>query len=145
MKSFASALAVISVFLSSALATPIEATTEAAEAVSVSVSYDTVYDVGTQSIDTVSCSNLNYATFADIPGFPNIGGAPTVSGYGSPNCGQCYQLTYGTTSIYVTAIDAAPGGFNIAQAAMNSLTGGQAVQLGRVTATYTEVDSSLCA
>ncbi|PYI35240.1 Cerato-platanin-domain-containing protein [Aspergillus indologenus CBS 114.80] len=145
MKSFASALAVLSVFYTSTLASPVETTTEAAEAVSVSVSYDTVFDTGSQSIDTVSCSNLNYATFADIPGFPNIGGAPTVSGWGSPNCGKCYQLTYGTTSIYVTAIDAAPGGFNIAEAAMNSLTNNQAVALGRVTATYTEVDSSFCA
>ncbi|RAL17782.1 allergenic cerato-platanin Asp F13 [Aspergillus homomorphus CBS 101889] len=145
MKSFTSALSVLSLLCSSALATPVEANTEATEAVSVSVSYDPVFDVGSQSINTVSCSNLNYATFANIPGFPNIGGAPTVSGWGSPNCGKCYQLTYGSTSIYVTAIDAAPGGFNLAQAAMDKLTGNRAVQLGRITATYTEVASSFCA
>ena len=42
------------------------------------------------------------------------------------------------------AIDHAEEGFNIAQAAMDTLTGGQAVQLGRVDADWVEVDKSVC-
>ncbi len=44
----------------------------------------------------------------------------------------------------VLAIDHAAEGFNIAQEAMDQLTGGQAVQLGRVDAGYTQVDASAC-
>ncbi|GES57155.1 allergenic cerato-platanin Asp F13 [Aspergillus terreus] len=117
---------------------------------SVSVSYDERYDVSGSSMNTVSCSDganglvTKYPTFGSVPNFPHIGGSPTIAGWNSANCGKCYQLTYGSKSIYVTAIDAAPGGFNIALSAMNDLTGGQAVNLGRVQATYQEVAKSNC-
>ena len=42
------------------------------------------------------------------------------------------------------AIDHAGTGFNIATEVMNTLTGGQAVQLGRVEADYQKVDVSAC-
>ncbi|PWY74384.1 Cerato-platanin-domain-containing protein [Aspergillus heteromorphus CBS 117.55] len=147
MKSFASALPLLAL-LSSALAAPVDA---AADATSVSVSYDTAYDVSTTSLDTVSCSDGTYGlvskwpTFGSIPSFPYIGGSPTIAGWDDPNCGKCYELDYAGNVIYITAIDAAPGGFNIGLTAMNALTGGEAEDLGRVTATYTLVDSSLCA
>lgn len=44
----------------------------------------------------------------------------------------------------VLAMDSAVEGFNIAQEAMDELTGGQAVALGRVDAGYTQVDASVC-
>lgn len=121
----------------------------------VSVSYDTKYDVGTSSLDTVACSNgINgletdgYTTFSSLPTFPLIGGAPTIAGWNSPNCGQCYQLSFSSgkisASINVLAIDSAPGGFNIGLQAMNDLTDNQATQLGRVTATYIPVANTEC-
>ncbi|KAF9893666.1 hypothetical protein FE257_009834 [Aspergillus nanangensis] len=140
MKFIAPTVAVLSAFLSSAVA--------------VSVSYDPKYDVAGSSLNTVACSDginglvTKYPTFGQIPSFARIGGAPTIAGWNSANCGKCYQLHFksGTIdkSIYMTAIDAAPGGFNIALAAMNELTDGHAVELGRVEATYTEVALSNC-
>jgi len=53
-------------------------------------------------------------------------------------------LTYNGHTIYVLAIDHAQTGFNIAQGAMDALTNGQAVQLGRVDAQTSEVDPTLC-
>ena len=64
--------------------------------------------------------------------------------WNSPQCGTCWQLTYNNTSINVLAIDHVAAGFNIAEAALNSLTNGQAVQLGRVDADAVQVDVSLC-
>ncbi|KAF3394122.1 Allergen Asp f 15 [Penicillium rolfsii] len=123
-----------------------------AETVSVSVSYDTVYDVAGSSTNTVACGsvlNQKYPTFGSLPGFPHIGGAPTISGNGSPNCGKCYQLHFSGNgvdkNITVLGIDTGTSGFNIGLRAMNDLTDGQAEQLGRVSATQTEVDISQCA
>lgn len=127
------------------------------ETLQTTVSYDPKYDVGTTSLNTVACSDgtnglehQGFTTFGSVPGFPNIGGSPTIAGWNSPNCGQCYELQYqpatggAPKSIYVTAMDAAPGGFNIALQAMNLLTDGQAQQLGRVDVTYSEADRTLC-
>lgn len=127
----------------------------AAVPVSVSVSYDRKYDVKGSSLNTVACSNgpnglitAGYSTFGSLPHFPLIGGSPTIPHWDSPNCGKCYQLHYKAgkidKTINVLAIDAAPGGFNLGLEAMNRLTDNQAVQLGRVTATYTPVADSLC-
>lgn len=126
-----------------------------AAAIPVSVSYDPKYGVKGSSLNTVACSNgqnglitKGYSTFGSLPTFPFIGGSPTIPGWNSPNCGKCYQLRYhdGTVSrtIHVLAIDAAPGGFNISPRAMNQLTGGHAVDLGRVKATYMQVAESMC-
>ncbi|KAJ5912196.1 Heat-stable 19 kDa antigen [Penicillium subrubescens] len=148
MKSFIAISSAILASLNLAAAVP----APAAEAVSVSVSYDPVYDVAGSSTNTVACGsvlNQKYPTFGSLPGFPHIGGALAVSGTGSPNCGKCYQLHFSGNgvdkTITVLGIDTAPGGFNIGLRAMNDLTNGQAEQLGRVQATYTEVDISQCA
>ncbi|KAE8145986.1 Cerato-platanin-domain-containing protein [Aspergillus avenaceus] len=154
MKLFTTTLSLITLF-SSSLAAPVDQAADATAAATISVSYDQKYDVAGSSLTTVSCSdgvygliNQGFSTFGSLPSFPNIGGAPTVAGWNSPNCGKCYQLHYQAgnvdKSIYVTAIDAAPGGFNLGLQAMNSLTNGLAEQLGRVQATYTEVDRSNC-
>ncbi|KAJ5112727.1 Cerato-platanin-domain-containing protein [Penicillium argentinense] len=129
-----------------------EAAVEAAAAgTSVSVSYDPKFDVKGSSLNTVACSDganglvtKGYSTFGSLPSFPRIGGAPTIAGWNSANCGKCYSLSYKGKSIKVLAIDAAPGGFNIGVEAMNLLTNNQAVQLGRVTATYTPLAASAC-
>lgn len=44
----------------------------------------------------------------------------------------------------MTAVDVAKGGFVLGLKAMNQLTNGLAEQLGRVHATYVEVDRSAC-
>lgn len=150
MRSFIALSSAILASLNLAAAVP--APTAATEAISVSVSWDSVYDVSGSSLNTVACGSVlstKYPTFGTLPGFPHIGGALTIAGSGSPSCGKCYQLHYTGNgideTITVLGIDTAPNGFNIGLQAMNDLTNGQAEALGRVQATYTEVDASLCA
>ncbi|KAI0839610.1 SnodProt1 [Hypoxylon sp. FL0890] len=117
----------------------------------VSVSYDTGYDDGSRSLTAVACSDgqnglitrYGWQTQGQIPA-TYIGAADTIAGWNSPNCGTCYQLTYNGKSINVYAIDHTANGFNIALDAMNALTNGQAVALGRVEATSQQVDVSAC-
>ncbi|TVY32088.1 Protein SnodProt1 [Lachnellula subtilissima] len=122
-----------------------------ATASAITVSYDTGYDDGSRSLTAVSCSDgsnglitKGYSTQSSLPTFPLIGGASTIAGWNDANCGTCYTLTYNGVSINVLAIDHAAEGFNIAQAALDQLTGGQAVALGRVDADWTQVDVSAC-
>ena len=75
---------------------------------------------------------------------PRIGGAAAVAGWNSAQCGTCWQLTYNGKSINVLAVDHTDAGFNIAKAAMNTLTGGHAEEFGRVDATATQVSASAC-
>ncbi|KAJ5907371.1 Cerato-platanin-domain-containing protein [Penicillium taxi] len=106
-------------------------------ATSVSVSYDQKYDVSGTSLSTVACSDgsnglltAGYSTFGSLPKFPLIGGAPTIAGWNSENCGACYELAYQTdkidNTIYILAIDSASAGFNIGLEALNKLTNNQA-------------------
>ncbi|KAH8592095.1 allergen Asp F13 [Bisporella sp. PMI_857] len=112
----------------------------------VSVSYDENYDNPSLPIDNIACSNAfpGLTTIGQIPAFANLGGAPTISGYGSPACGQCYELNYQGTTVNVLGIDTGARGFNIALGAMNRLTNNQGIALGRVNAVYTQVDVSAC-
>ncbi|KAL1621313.1 hypothetical protein SLS56_009253 [Neofusicoccum ribis] len=117
-----------------------------------SVSYDTGYDDASRSLTAVSCSDgvnglitkYGWQTQGAVSKFPYIGGSDTIAGWGSANCGKCYSLTYNGKTINVLAIDHAGSGFNIAQAAMNDLTNGQAAALGRIDATTAEVPLSNC-
>lgn len=59
-------------------------------------------------------------------------------------CGSCWTLTYNGNSINVLAIDHTDTGFNLALEAMNGLTNNQAEALGRIDATATQVDASVC-
>ncbi|KAI0657231.1 immunomodulatory protein [Cubamyces menziesii] len=120
-------------------------------ALGVTVSYDQTYDSSSGSLATVACSDgsnglltKGYSTFGSLPHFPNIGGAAAIAGWNSDQCGTCWQLTYNGKSINVLAIDHAESGFNIALGAMNTLTNGQAVQLGRIDATVKQVAASQC-
>jgi hypothetical protein len=117
----------------------------------ITVSYDNGYDDGSRSLSTVSCSDgsnglltKGYTTQSSLPSFPLIGGAFAIAGWNSANCGTCWSLTYNGNTINVLAIDYAAEGFNIAQEALDQLTDGQAVALGRVDAQYAQVDASIC-
>ncbi|KAH7362183.1 eliciting plant response-like protein [Plectosphaerella cucumerina] len=123
-----------------------------AVASAASVSYDTGYDDGSRSLTSVSCSDgtnglitrYGWQTQGQVKNFPYIGGADAIAGWGSDQCGTCWQLTYNGKSINILAIDHAGSGFNIALDAMNALTNGQAVSLGRVDAQATQVAISAC-
>jgi len=122
-----------------------------ASASAITVSYDTGYDDASRSLSEVSCSDganglltKGYTTQGSLPSFPNIGGASTIAGWNSASCGSCYALTYNGVTINVLAIDVASEGFNIAEEALNTLTGGQAVALGRIDADWAQVDASVC-
>ncbi|KAK5688390.1 hypothetical protein LTS10_000368 [Elasticomyces elasticus] len=121
-------------------------------AAATSVSYDPGYDEKARSMNVVSCSDgINglitkhgWLTQGDVPHFPYIGGSDTVAGWNSASCGDCFAVTYNGRTIHMLAIDHTLTGLNMAEAAMNDLTGGQAVFLGRVEATVVKVDAGLC-
>ncbi|KAI0701444.1 SnodProt1 [Cerioporus squamosus] len=120
-------------------------------ALAVTVSYDETYDNPSGSMSDVACSDgpnglipKGFPNFGSLPIFPNIGGAAAIAGFDSPQCGSCWQLTYNGKSINILAIDHADDGFNIALEAMNTLTDGQAVFLGRIDASVQQVDASVC-
>ncbi|TCD65523.1 hypothetical protein EIP91_002531 [Steccherinum ochraceum] len=116
------------------------------------VSYDTTYDNAQGSLLTTSCSDGSHGlaqpfpTFGSLPDFPYIGGASVVAGWNDANCGSCWQITYSGTgkSINILVVDHAADGFNLSQEAMDVLTDGQSVQLGRVDAQVTQIDVSQC-
>lgn len=118
----------------------------------ISVSYDTGYDNAGRSLTSVACSDgtnglitkYGWQSQGNVAGFPRIGGYVGVGGWNSPQCGTCYGVTYNGKTIYVLAVDHTGNGFNIALAAMNDLTNGQAVQLGRIEAQYAQVATSNC-
>ena len=134
------------------------ALTTCAVATTYTLSYDPVYDQGSTSLNAVACSDGSngmlshgYTTFGSIPTFPYIGGAPQITGWNSAYCGTCWVITYttssGSISKFITAIDVgdeARNGFNLSLEAMNALTGGQAVALGRVNVTANQVDPRAC-
>ncbi|KAI9069530.1 Cerato-platanin [Trametes sanguinea] len=117
-------------------------------ACATTVSYDETYDNPNGDIDAGACFERNglhpLKTYGSLPIFPNIGGAAAIAGYNSPNCFTCWELTYQGESINILAIDHAEDGFNISLEALNTLTHGQGVTLGRVNATATQVDEAQC-
>ncbi|KAB2107475.1 hypothetical protein AG0111_0g4165 [Alternaria gaisen] len=118
----------------------------------ITVSYDTGYDDGSRSLTALACSDganglitkYNWQTQANVAGFPRIGGYMGVAGWNSPQCGTCYGVTYNGKTVYVLAVDHAAQGFNLAKAAMDELTNGQAAALGRIDAQYAQVATSNC-
>ena len=119
------------------------------------VRYDPAYDDAGASLANVACSDgdyglltRGYSTYGSLPNFPHIGAMAGVY-HASPQCGTCWQLSwtdeFGTTrSIAVTAIDQAGDGFNIAQSALDELTGNRATEKGSVDASVTQLDASAC-
>ncbi|CEI70543.1 hypothetical protein FVEN_g960 [Fusarium venenatum] len=118
----------------------------------VTVSYDPGYGEAGRAMTSVACSDgsnglitrYKWQTQGQIPKFPYIGGAQAIAGWNSKSCGTCWKLTYKGKSINVLAIDHTDAGFNISPAAMNALTNNQAVKLGRVDATATQVAVTNC-
>ncbi|KAF2025384.1 heat-stable 19 kDa antigen precursor [Setomelanomma holmii] len=118
----------------------------------ISVSYDPGYDDASRSLTAVSCSDganglitkYGWQTQGAVAKFPYIGGYQGVEGWNSAQCGTCYGITYNGKTIYVLAIDHTANGFNLATPAMDDLTNGQAVALGRIDAQYAQVDVSNC-
>lgn len=117
----------------------------------VDVRYDTTYDNPQASLSTVACSDganglltKGYTTFGSLPSYPNITSAQAIAGWDSPACGSCWQITYGSVSVNVIAIDHAADGFVFSLEAMNTLTGGNAVQFGIVDAQATQIDPQNC-
>ncbi|TRM67687.1 Cerato-platanin [Schizophyllum amplum] len=119
------------------------------------VRYDPVYDNASQSLTTVSCSDgeyglitRGYSTFGSLPEFPHIGAVEGAS-HGTATCGTCYKVSwtdeFGTTrSIHVLAVDYATSGFNIAETALDELTGGRAAEKGTIDATTKQVNVKHC-
>ena len=121
----------------------------AGSAFAARATYDNTYDNPAGSMWGVACSNgknglaEKYPTFGDIPSFPNVGGVPGVT-WNSTKCGSCWRLQYQGVNVYVTAIDYAGSTFNIAQAALDTLTDGHAVEWGSVEIDAKEVELWKC-
>lgn len=141
--------------LTSAAALPADSASEVVTNSPVSVSIDTKLDNGAASLKTVACSDgdnglitQGFSTLKSLPKYPFVATAPTVKGWNSPKCGQCYQLHYHNgkvdKTINVLAVDAGPAGFGLSSKAMDILTNGQGEQKGRVQATFSEIDQSKC-
>ncbi|KAL0947636.1 hypothetical protein HGRIS_013724 [Hohenbuehelia grisea] len=122
----------------------------------VSVAFDPVYGTSSNSLAIVACSDgqnglltQGFKTFGSLPTFPNIGGAPAVTGWNDADCGSCWEITFTNTkgvkkSLNITAVDVGGAGFVLSQQALDTLTGGQAVALGRVNATSRQVPDAGC-
>lgn len=120
-------------------------------ATTLTVSFDTAYDNPGFDMNTSACSDGEnglvtdgYKTAGQLPSYPNIGGAFSIAGWNSPNCGKCYSLEYEGVTIYVTAMDTGSDGFNLSKQAMNTLTNGRAESAGRIVANFAEAPASKC-
>lgn len=116
------------------------------------VSYDTGYDDGSRSLKQISCSDgdnglisrYHWQTQQDIPRFPYIGGAQAIAGWNSPSCGTCWTIEYQGRKVTILAVDHADDGFNIGLHALNELTGGRGVEVGRIDAVAVQVEGKEC-
>jgi len=112
--------------------------------------FDTTFDNPTGSLNNVACSNgvnglvSRFPTFNTIPNYPYIGGAFDVA-WNSPNCGGCWSIANPANgaTIYMTAVDTAGAGFNMATTAFKALNGGQIGQ-GVLDVVATKVAPSFC-
>ncbi|KLO15153.1 Cerato-platanin [Schizopora paradoxa] len=111
------------------------------------VTFDTFYDMTLGFLGDTACAiliqKLGVSAFDQLPNFPFIGGAPAIQAENSTFCGTCWELAF-VDSIFVSAMDQGPGEFRISLEAMNALTDNQAVSLGKVVATATQVGVSAC-
>ncbi|KAH6919110.1 Cerato-platanin [Coprinopsis sp. MPI-PUGE-AT-0042] len=124
--------------------------------ITLTASYDPTYGIAGQSLGSTACSDgpnglitKGFTTFGSLPSFPQIGGAFAIGGWGSVFCGTCWQLAYKnnattTTTINVLAVDVAVRSFNLSPAALNTLTNGRAVELGRVNVVARQIATSAC-
>lgn len=128
-------------------------------AVAETLQYDPAYDMGSASLNTVACSDganglitRGYGTtLGSLHNFPNIGAFHQVEGWNSTACGTCWQVTYYdnkanfSETLNILAVDhAGEGLINVSEEAMNTLTRGNAVALGAVTAYIVQQPGSAC-
>lgn len=71
----------------------VAAAVSAVSAQSSTAGYDQKYDDGSFPSFNLACSDgangmitKGYSTIGAIPSFPNVGGAPVIPGWNSPNC-----------------------------------------------------------
>ncbi|KAK3359415.1 Cerato-platanin [Lasiosphaeria hispida] len=116
------------------------------------VTYDIGYDDSSRTMEFVACSDgvngligkYGWSKQGEVTRFPYIGGAEAVEDWNSDNCGTCWSATYNDKTIYVLAIDHTENGLNLGLEAMEDLTDGNAVHLGRVQADVYQVPISNC-
>jgi hypothetical protein len=142
--------ALLSTVLALSTAALPKTTTASVNGTTTLITFDTAYDDPSLSLSSVSCSNgehglvtKGYASVSQLP-TALVGGAPTIKGWNSENCGACYALTYKNATAYVLAIDAAINQFNVAEKALDQLTGGHAADFGSVEGTYELVEGGKC-
>ncbi|KAI5778845.1 rasp f 13 [Geopyxis carbonaria] len=122
----------------------------AAQGLSTTFAWDPVYGAASQPLTSFACSDganglaAKYPTLGDIPSFPNVAAVFTISGWNDVDCGKCYKTYFEGQTVYVTGVDVSTSGFVMSQAALDTLTGGRAVEAGRVTGQYVEVAKSFC-
>jgi hypothetical protein len=91
------------------------------------VTFDPIYDSPFFNTNGVACDTLSgkYPQLKDFPIFPFLGGSFDAA-RDTPTCGKCWKLSSKKSgeSIYITAIDKAGVGFNIAKTAFIELNGG---------------------
>ena len=148
---FASTIIALAALFSVAVASP---TSRASPTTVEPVRPNNFYDNIDQSLSNVACSDgvnglltKGYTTFGSLPTFPNIGGVYAVKNWNSVECGSCWRLKWEGTgvTIHVTAIDSFYSGFDISEAAVNTLTNGNARVLFRdLDVDSQQVDPSLC-
>lgn len=125
-------------------------------AASGTAAYDTTYDTGSLSTLSTACSDginglstKGYSTLGSLPGFPRVGASAEVAGWNSGNCGKCYTVTWqpdgaAARSINVIAVDHAGEGWVLSRGALDQLTGGLAVMVGRFPVTWAPTAQSSC-
>lgn len=120
-------------------------------AASGTAAYDTTYDTASLSTLSIACSDglngLNtkgYPTLGALPRFPNVGASSEVASWNSPNCGKCYAITWQSNTINVIAVDHAVEGWVLSRAALDKLTNGNAVMVGRFPVTWAPTAQSNC-
>ena len=148
---FASTIIALAALFSVAVASP---TSRASPTTVEPVRPNNFYDNKYQSLSNVACSDgvnglvtRGFTTFDSLPTFPNIGGVFAVEHWNSTECGSCWALTWEGTgvTIHATAIDTVYSGFDISDAAVNTLTGGNAgPSFSEVDVDATQVDPSYC-
>lgn len=116
-----------------------------------SAGYDLVYDNPETSTLSLACSDgvnglytKGHLKLSDLPRFPRVAAAETVTGWNSPKCGACYNLTWEGVSVSVVVVDHTDSGFVLSLAALDTLAGGQGAGLGRVNITWEEAIPANC-
>jgi len=108
-----------------------------------------------QPLTQVSCSDgqtglITRWGYSTIDPMAPYVAATSVSGWNSPNCGNCYEVVGAVSTVYLTAIDQcapAPNGgmhFDIHPTAFRELMGDAGVTAGVGYVTFREVASSSC-